>query len=412
MSDESDVAELEHRQLRSAIEFAVAMAEESAKRKLQIGAPAQLRPHYGAARIPTRALGGLRRAIDGAPEFREAIARGAVPELVDPIGRLWLERPTGWRDEVSALVAAERAELDESDLRSALKREQKRRRAAEQVAARIQTDVYERQRAVEALERELDDVRADLTKASDEADELRAELIDVRNEARHARDREAAALVRLTAAETANPAPVVGGPGDPSSGADAAAAERHGDGVDAAEVAEVARAVRELAGRLESLLPDDAPESTRRAGGRQPLRLPGGVIGSSAEAAEALLRSDAAVLLDGYNVAKLSWPSRPLDEQRTLLLDRVENLARRFGADITVVFDGASVVGSHARRRRLVRVVYSPEGVIADDVIRDEVRRLPATRPVVVVTNDAEIVADVKAQGANVVPSNALLAIL
>jgi hypothetical protein len=36
---------------------------------------------------------------------------------------------------------------------------------------------------------------------------------------------------------------------------------------------------------------------------------------------------------------------------------------------------------------------------------------LPATRAVVVVTNDAEIVADVKALGANVLPSNALIAV-
>ena len=76
------------------------------------------------------------------------------------------------------------------------------------------------------------------------------------------------------------------------------------------------------------------------------------------------------------------------------------------------MFDGAAVVGAYAPRRRLVRVVWSPEGVIADDVIRDEVRRLPATRAVVVVTNDAEIVADVKALGANVVPSNAMIAVL
>jgi predicted RNA-binding protein with PIN domain len=69
------------------------------------------------------------------------------------------------------------------------------------------------------------------------------------------------------------------------------------------------------------------------------------------------------------------------------------------------------VVGAHTARRRLIRTVYSPEGVIADDVIRDEVRRLPATRAVVVVTNDAEIVADVKALGANVLPSNALIAV-
>jgi len=79
---------------------------------------------------------------------------------------------------------------------------------------------------------------------------------------------------------------------------------------------------------------------------------------------------------------------------------------------VTVVFDGASVVGAHSARRRLVRVVYSPEGTIADDVIRDEVRRLPTSRAVVVVTNDAEIVRDVRAEGANTVRSDDLLAVL
>ena len=67
--------------------------------------------------------------------------------------------------------------------------------------------------------------------------------------------------------------------------------------------------------------------------------------------------------------------------------------------------------GAHADRRRMVRVVYSPEGVTADDVIRDEVDRLPADRGVVVVTNDAEIVRDVRAAGTNVLPSNALIAV-
>ena len=88
------------------------------------------------------------------------------------------------------------------------------------------------------------------------------------------------------------------------------------------------------------------------------------MIASSGAAAEFLLRTDAAVLVDGYNVAKLAWPNRSLEAQRTHLLDALENAARRFGSDITVVFDGAAVVGAHATRRRLIRVVYSPEGVM------------------------------------------------
>ena len=75
------------------------------------------------------------------------------------------------------------------------------------------------------------------------------------------------------------------------------------------------------------------------------------------------------------------------------------------------MFDGADVVGAHAPRRRLARVVYSPAGVSADDVIRAEVDATPADRPVVVVTNDQAIRRDVAAAGANLVTSDALLAL-
>ena len=95
-----------------------------------------------------------------------------------------------------------------------------------------------------------------------------------------------------------------------------------------------------------------------------------------------------------------------------MLLDAIENLARRFGCDITVVFDGAGVVGAATDRRRIVRVVFSPDDVIADDVIRDEVRRLPTSRPVVVVTNDQQIVRDVRSMGANTLASEQLVALM
>ena len=189
--------------------------------------------------------------------------------------------------------------------------------------------------------------------------------------------------------------------------------------VDVAELDEIALAARAIGDRITALAASLGPAATssdvqaeRVTERRRPLRLPGGVIASSRSAAEFLLRTDAAVVVDGYNVAKLGWPTDRLDEQRRRLLDGLENLARRYGTDITVIFDGATVVGAHADRRRMVRVAYSPEGVIADDVIRDEVRRLPPTRAIVVVTDDAEIVRDVRALGANVVPSNALLAAL
>ncbi len=405
----SESVEIEHRDLRSAIEFAVLVAEEANKGKRTFAYPKELRSQFGIARIPTGALGRLRRAIEGDDTFRERIAVGAVPELVDPIGMLWLQRPAGWTDDVRGLLAQRAVDERDADLRTAVRREEKRRRAAEQATARSQADLVQQQMTIDELRSELDLLRADLVKADDAAAELRTELIDVRNEARHARDREAAAKARLEAAQ----ARYVSDDADLAGPAVAGAApSKELESVALSDVAEVAHAARELAARLDALASSNRAAVSERPEQRRALRLPGGVIASSAAAAEHLLRSGGAVLVDGYNVAKLAWPDLALADQRARLLDGLENLARRFGADVTVVFDGASVVGAHADRRRMVRVAYSPAGVSADDVIRDEVRRLPTERVVIVVTNDAEIVSDVKSLGANTVPSNALIALL
>ncbi len=417
----SEGIEIEHRDLRSAIEFAVALAEEANRGKRSLPYPKELRAHFGAARIPTGALGRLRRSIEADDTFRRTIAVGAVPELVDPIGLLWLQRPTGWEDEVATLLDARAREATEADLRTELKRSEKRRAAAEQLAVRAQAAFVEQSASLDALRTELDIVRADLTKSEDAVGELRAELIDVRNEARHARDREAALRARLDAASSSAPADAV-----PSEAPTPDPEPPQAPGVDLGELDAIAEAARQLGDRVDALAASlgpstEGPESESQPGAsptarslqhRRPLRLPGGVISTSKAAAEFLLRSDAAVVVDGYNVAKLGWPDERLDEQRRRLLDGLENTARRHGTDITVIFDGSTVVGAHADRRRMLRVAYSPEGVIADDVIRDEVRRLPAGRAVVVVTNDAEIIADVRQLGANTLPSNALLAAL
>ncbi|MET0911027.1 MAG: hypothetical protein ABWZ99_16295 [Ilumatobacteraceae bacterium] len=72
-------AEIEHRHLRGAIEFAVVIAEETQKRKPPMPVPNALRAFYGKARIPSGALGRLRRAIEADDVFRQRIAAGALP---------------------------------------------------------------------------------------------------------------------------------------------------------------------------------------------------------------------------------------------------------------------------------------------------------------------------------------------
>ncbi len=409
----AESVEIEHRHLRSAIEFAVLIAAEGQKRRPPLPYPAELRAFFSKPRIPSGSLGRLRRAIEADPTFRERIALGALPELVDEVGRLWLERPSGWDDDARRIISATTAAVESGDLRATAARADKRRVAAEQATARARAEVVRLEAQVATQRDEIEQLRTDLIKADESLAEMRAELIDVRNEIRHARDREAAATAKLESALAARDEARVE-LAEAAAVRDGGLADRAETRQQAAELGAAAAAARRLADQLDDLLPrePDGDGGRRvRPDRRAPLSLPGGVISTSADAAEFFVRSDAAMLVDGYNVSKLGWPALGLEAQRATLLDALENLVSRFGTDITVVFDGADVVGAHTDRRRLVRVVYSRAGVIADDVIRDEVRRLPLARPVAVVTNDAEIVRDVRALGANTVPSNALIAL-
>ena len=78
------------------------------------------------------------------------------------------------------------------------------------------------------------------------------------------------------------------------------------------------------------------------------------------------------LIVDGYNVTKNAWPELSLEKQRDLLLSGLGPLAARSGAEITVVFDAADTRDRPlVKAPRGLRVLFSPVGVIADDVIRD-----------------------------------------
>jgi predicted RNA-binding protein with PIN domain len=403
-------AALDPRRLRSMVEFAVLIAQEGQTFKPPLTYPGSLKRYFGADRVPSKALSGLVRAIDRDDRFRDRIAAGAIPELVDEIGRLWLSRPDGWEAQAKMLADEADREAAHTDAVNELKRAEKRRDAAERATVRARAEVVSLQAAIGDRDELVASLRTDVAKLSDEADALRAELVDTRTEARHARDREQSALGRLAASEDARAA------AEQLQGAaetvrDGVLADRAALAAERSELARLAAQAESLATQLAALSsPDEtgAPAPVRR----KALPMPGGVMGDSSAAADYLMRSGASVLIDGYNVAKLAWPKLDLEGQRVVLLDAVENLARRYGSDMTVVFDGADVVGAATDQRRIVRVVYSPADVIADDVIRDEVRRLPPTRQVVVVTNDREIVGDVRGMGANTMTSDQLLTLI
>jgi predicted RNA-binding protein with PIN domain len=152
---------------------------------------------------------------------------------------------------------------------------------------------------------------------------------------------------------------------------------------------------------------------TARRPERQPLAVPGGRGQDDPETLAAWMGTDGVlVLVDGYNVTKhpQGFAERGLEDQRTLLLDLCRRLARRFGAEVTVVFDGGTV-GPIPTRLPLgpVEVVFTDPGRTADDEIVVRVNAAPAERPVVVVTSDNELRSRVGALGATVARSPALL---
>lgn len=115
------------------------------------------------------------------------------------------------------------------------------------------------------------------------------------------------------------------------------------------------------------------------------------------------------LIVDGYNVTKTAYPDIPLADQRERLAHQLATLSARTGVEITVVFDGADVVGVPTAGPRGVRVHFSEPGVQADDVIRDLVTAEPRGRQLVVATSDREIVTSVRRSGAYAVASSVLV---
>lgn len=450
------VPELSDEVLRPALEVAFAIAVAGSRLRPPVAAPSSLKRFLKFQKLPGSALAVVRRAIEDDQEFRVRAASVASVELAGEIGWRWLVRGDGWEAEVADLVARA-AEDDESEAigradrtatrqrdaaeRAAVKaraaltvtkeelaREHERRTAAE----RTSTDAVRR---AEELERQLADHRLDLRKARDQADAARGSVHDLRHQLDAAERRvvelgerlEREIVARVGAEERAAGAAVLPADGqDP----DRLVIDKSAVAGALASLTDAAGGLRELAGALETtakafgagpppafersqLGGRDVPRnrSTDRRRRRTPLGIPGGLLDDSAEVALHLVKQpEVTLIVDGYNVAKLGWPTADLPEQRDRLLDGLEDLVRRIGVRAVVFFDGADV-SCPPTGRRLLRVRFTPAGVLADDEIRELAASLPPDQPVVVATNDQEVVRGVRSSGANVITSEQLLAI-
>jgi predicted RNA-binding protein with PIN domain len=366
------------------------------------------------------------------PEFRERIGvqararQGAVASqltggaaTVDTAGLAFLVRSEGWEDVVDAVTTAEPAESARETEAASEEVESLRRRLeaalAEQAAARrsAKESLTAAKTEVADLRRKLGETRAGLRSARSEVEKAAADAAErvarLETEAASA-DKEVRRLrIRVEELE-----------------AELGRAQR-ASRTDREEATLRARLLldtllqagqglrQELALPVAGGAPADRVEAhLAEVGAREPSGVTSLPLDDPALVRELLALPQLHLVVDGYNVTRAEWDELPLETQRSRLLRGLGPLVARSGAEVTVVFDGTNAESRPVvQHPRGVRVLFSPQGVLADDVIRDLVAAEPPGRPVVVVTGDQEIVrAVVRKAGVRVVGSRALIRLL
>lgn len=373
------------------------------------------------------------RALDLA---RAAEARDDLPLLASA---LVVARPPGWEFGVGVVTGIFERSLEEraaEDDRRAFdtqvaKAQEARRRAedeasglraeVERVGAELREERASRREREEAVRGEGDDARRRVAELETAVAQARDEA--ARSEERAGREAQRASgleaelrAARTDAARARAEAEETTPPGSEMPAAEAA----HLSPEDVEVLARAGEIARRIVPGAEPEGPvppapsvpedtDERPALTRRV----PVELPPGVIGPSLEGLrEAFRRGDPAVIVDGYNVSMLAWGDEAPDAQRQRLCASLERLHLRTNRSITVVFDGADVVGVRPPRRPGVRVLFSAPGEEADEVVVREARSLPFGRPAIVVSSDKKVQEGAEHAGALAVPSDVFVEFL
>ena len=382
-------------------------------RKVAAFAPARRARLGGAAIWDALADDGFRQHAGVQVAAMPAAVPTGTGDPVDTAARAWLVRDEGWESVVAEVVGAlgEETARDDRDLAELA-------RLAAQVAS---------------LQAELGSLKAD---HRDELDRARAEHKVLRQRLGEARSVLRASEQERDAAHAARDEAVAAA--EVATRTAEADVRRLRAQLEEAEAGLAAtrrdsRSERDAATIRTRLLLDAVVESA--TGLRRELGLPA-VTGSPGDAVESDLAGieaapsssapatpglleqmiglpRARLIVDGYNVTKEAWPTASLEAQRSRLVAALGPVVARSGAETTVVFDAAaSTVRTVMPAPRGVRVVFSPEGVIADDVIRQLVAAEPRGRVVVVVSGDQAVARDVVRAGARSVPASSLLGII
>jgi predicted RNA-binding protein with PIN domain len=358
------------------------------------------------------------RVVETSGDLGAAVRDGSPPAAADPVevaALAYLAQPAGWADLVAA--AAETLKIDAGSAAVA-----ERLANAEQRVARA-----EHERAVARVE--ADKLRDELGRLRDEAGGLRDEIRALTKSLREtqARERKANDLV-ATERGRANRA---------STEAEAELRRLRTKLADAELAASGSRALASQARahddvRLWLLLETigQAAQSLRRELALEPAtKMPADFVadatgarpGTAQTGARALEADDPArldqllalprahLIVDGYNVTKRGFGDVSLEQQRSRLISGLGGIAAQSGTEVTVVFDGAEKLVSAPSSPRGVRVLFSPKGQTADELIRRLVRAEPAGRPIVVISSDREVADGVRRHGAHPLSSDTLL---
>ncbi|MDQ1705282.1 MAG: hypothetical protein QOF18_1648 [Frankiaceae bacterium] len=351
---------------------------------------------------------------DNVPDLVAALEQGTAIPAADPVDLAavaYLIRSPGWEEHIARVAADEAAGRAAAQAQAEQRAQGQRERAdateTRALAARVADAETELARATADLDRERRRARdnAERARLAEKALAERVLELERASSTHQAADSAAAAELRRLR--------------DQLGAAEATVEKLRRDSREAREASDIRRwllldtLARGVAGLREELSP--APPTRRPADlvdAAGPADDGLGLAADDASAVDLVLGlPNAHLIVDGYNVTKTGYPDLTLEDQRTRLVSGLAALAARTGAEVTCVFDGAHVqvrVPTAAAKR--VRVLFSPPGQIADELIRRLVRAEPSGRPVTVCSADKEVVDGVRRAGARVITPSALLA--
>lgn len=351
---------------------------------------------------------------EGLPAVAEALDRGiALPALAveDVAAAAYLLRPDGWRGHIAAAHVPASSAADELAVRRLQDQLEALRGASRAEVDRLRAEQAEARREIVHLRRELREAREQARRAGVDSERRLQSALSEREVAargRRAAEAEVRRLRSLLAEAEAAAETYRRGGRERRASADVRVRLLLDSVVDAAQGLRRELGLPPMSARPADLVAaefaatvDEAPASARGRDADDPALLD-----------DLLALPRVHLIVDGYNVTKTGYPTMPLDAQRTRLLGALAALQARTGAEVTCVFDGTDVIGVVGTVPRQVRVLFSPPGQSADELIRRLVGAEPPGRRIVVVSTDGEVAEGVRRLGGYPIRSATLLRLI